>query len=290
MPAFTLQSKQSCLLTLSINGSLIPTSGLHSGPTICKTKGASANEPDSFFCSQASEVNRLNVTTVSNAQASHRVAVGSATNASSVQVPIAYVSDDGGATWSAPAIPLDSPGGATSNAINSVSCSSSGLICSGVGFTTNGSLSLPLSYQSTDGGLNWSLPYIPARPATNTANILFSVSCSDSGMFCAAVGRTRPATGDNPLSYYSTDGGASWLAPVALPSSPIGTKSYLYGVSCSSSGLHCVAVGFSRTSGLARPLSYSSIDGGQNWNAPVQLVSPVDSSGTPVFSTSKRFM
>jgi hypothetical protein len=237
MPAFTLQSKQSCLLTLSINGSLIPTSGLHSGPTVCKTKGSSADEPDSFFCSQASDANRLNITTVSKAL--HRVAVGVVTNTSSVKVPLAFVSEDGGATWSTPLIPLNSPVNATDNVINSVSCSSSGLICSAVGNTTIGGISLALSYQSTDGGLNWSLPYIPARPGTNTVNSLLSVSCSDSGMLCTAVGYTYkapviPVSYLIPLSYYSLDGGANWFLSLTLPGAIGTTNTKLFEVFCGS--------------------------------------------------------
>jgi hypothetical protein len=208
----------------------------------------------------------------------HRVAVGIAVNALSVQVPMAYVSDDGGGTWSVPASSVISPSGGSVNTLFSVTCSSSGLSCSAVGSTTIGGVSLPLSYHSVDGGLNWSIPYLPARPGSNTKNFLHSVSCSDLGMLCTAVGSTAN-TRNNPLTYYSLDGGVSWLTPVALPS-PVGTNSRLLGVSCSSSGLHCVAVGFSVTASIATPLTYVSTDGGKNWGAAVQPTPPVDQLGT----------
>jgi hypothetical protein len=265
-PSFTLQSKQSCLLTLAINGSLIPTSGIHGGPQVCKIKGSGSTDPDPFFCSQASELNTLNVTTVS--ALTHRVTVGLATNAGLVRVPISYVSEDGGATWSAPATQLGIPAGGTNNSLRAVSCSSSGLICSAVGNTTIAGVQLPLAYNSINGGLSWSAPVLPPRRGVNTSNDLRSVSCSASGLLCTAVGRTINA-GSKPLSYYSTDGGASWLAPVALPS-PVGTTILLNGVSCSSSGLLCVAVGRT-TNVISALLSYTSTDGGQSWWPGVQI-------------------
>ncbi len=49
---FTLSSRQSCTLTLTINGSQIPSTGISGGPMVCKTKGPSDPSPDFFLCSQ----------------------------------------------------------------------------------------------------------------------------------------------------------------------------------------------------------------------------------------------
>ncbi|MCH9689289.1 MAG: beta-propeller fold lactonase family protein [Gammaproteobacteria bacterium] len=55
---FTLKAKESCLLTLQIDGSQIPSSGIHGGPVICKTNNSN---PDPFLCSKPSTKNTLAV-------------------------------------------------------------------------------------------------------------------------------------------------------------------------------------------------------------------------------------
>ncbi|MDR3492412.1 MAG: YncE family protein [Gammaproteobacteria bacterium] len=55
---FTLSPQQSCTLTLMVNGSLVPASGINSGPVVCATQGSS---PDPYLCSQPSSGNTLAV-------------------------------------------------------------------------------------------------------------------------------------------------------------------------------------------------------------------------------------
>lgn len=57
---FTLASKQSCLLTLQLDGSQLPNQTIK-GPVVCKTKGVGNNNPDSILCSQPSQINSLNI-------------------------------------------------------------------------------------------------------------------------------------------------------------------------------------------------------------------------------------
>lgn len=58
---FTLTSKQSCILTLSINGSHAP-AHIITSPEICKAKMDGASDP--FLCSRSSFAHRLNITRV----------------------------------------------------------------------------------------------------------------------------------------------------------------------------------------------------------------------------------
>lgn len=58
---FTLASQQSCILTLVINGSQVPATGINGGPVVCKTKGANNTNPDPSLCSQPSRANTLAV-------------------------------------------------------------------------------------------------------------------------------------------------------------------------------------------------------------------------------------
>lgn len=60
---FVLAPQQSCLLTLQINGSQIP-SNISGGPIICKTQGPGNNNPDPFLCSQPAPENILSVSVI----------------------------------------------------------------------------------------------------------------------------------------------------------------------------------------------------------------------------------
>ncbi len=65
---FTLSSQQSCTLTLSINGSQIPSTGIMGGPIVCKTNSSSDPSPDSFLCSQPDIGNTLAVSVTTSGQ------------------------------------------------------------------------------------------------------------------------------------------------------------------------------------------------------------------------------
>lgn len=60
---FTLAPGQSCMLNLTLTAAEMGT-GIHDGPTICKTNGNS-NTPDPFLCSKPSNEDRLNVSIIS---------------------------------------------------------------------------------------------------------------------------------------------------------------------------------------------------------------------------------
>jgi len=58
---FTLSHNDSCLLTLTIDGSQVSSSGIHGGPVVCKTQSASNARPDPFLCSQPPKDDILNI-------------------------------------------------------------------------------------------------------------------------------------------------------------------------------------------------------------------------------------
>mgnify|MGYP003503443254 FL=1 len=60
---FTLNSKQSCILALSLNSSQMPTF-VASGPKVCAITGDGNNNLDPFLCSQPSQANSLNIQVV----------------------------------------------------------------------------------------------------------------------------------------------------------------------------------------------------------------------------------
>lgn len=60
---FTLASKQSCTLKLSIAGSQIPPS-IDNGPQVCSIQGRGNNNPNPFLCSQPSQADSLKITRI----------------------------------------------------------------------------------------------------------------------------------------------------------------------------------------------------------------------------------
>ncbi len=65
---FTLASGQSCTLSLVVNGSQVPATGIMGGPVVCKTKGPNDPSPDPFLCSQPSTGNTLAISVTSPGQ------------------------------------------------------------------------------------------------------------------------------------------------------------------------------------------------------------------------------
>ncbi|MHB1947714.1 MAG: lactonase family protein [Gammaproteobacteria bacterium] len=65
---FTLGPQQSCTLSLVIQGSQIPSSGVKGGPVICKTKNSGDTSPDPLLCSQPAQPNILDISTTTAGQ------------------------------------------------------------------------------------------------------------------------------------------------------------------------------------------------------------------------------
>lgn len=219
--------------------------------------------------------------------------------------PLSYTSINGGYSWIL-SNPLPLPNDLRNLSTKaffpiSVTCDSSGLLCTAVGryqrgtgpgnATPNGTA--PLSYTSSNGGNSWVLSSplpLPADVLTSPAAVTFlnGVSCDSSGLLCTSVGRYIKTTGGvAPLSYHSSNGGNSWLlsSPLPLPADVLTTASALtrlIGVSCKNSGLECTAVGsYTKATGDNFPLSYTSINGGNSWSLSSPLPLPANVQ-TPV--------
>lgn len=190
----------------------------------------------------------------------------------------AYYSQNGGQSWTFASMPTAI---GDQDQLNGVACSGSGQNCVAVGSTNTGGSNFPISLYSTDGGQTW-LNAATNPPSVNVnSNSLSAISCdTNNAQICAAVGNYDDGVNFVPLSSYSTDGGQHWTTPVsASQPAPQGSgNSSLSGVSCTSNGLNCTAVGnyIDTITSNRAPLSYYSTDGGQTWS--VSTISPEISS------------
>ena len=213
-------------------------------------------------------------------------------------VPLSYTTVNGGASWSLSSrlpLPIDvAANGIQNSKIQSAACDSLGNRCNTVGFyLDNGNNIIPLSYTSATGGAVWSLSTrlpLPIDVAANGIqnNKLQSVACNSLGSLCNAVGFYSDIFNNlAPLSYTSTNGGATWSLssrlPLPLDRAANGIQnSKLQSVTCDSTGYRCSTVGFYLNNGnnLA-PLSYTTVNGGATWSlsAPLPLPSNVAAMG-----------
>ena len=321
---FTLKPGQDCQLSLVIHGNAIPSNGINGGPEVCKTIGPGNNNPDQFLCSQPSEEDKLKVT-LSTAPLIRRVTVGLASiNGQNMPIaftstdggsswspliqlqgtgqlnnvtcddsglncvtvgrisatqPMIYNSKDGGNSWSSPVFP-SVLAGATQVPLPGIACDNTGVNCVAVGSTRVPPKTFAVAYTSMDSGATWSSPILPTPLSGNST--LSSVACSSSGLQCVAVGTHAGA----PISYSSTSGGSSWNTANILTTQPCFTNT-LSSVSCDSSGLTCSAVGssFDETTGIPVPVTYTTVNGGSTWSAPI-LPSPASSEDSELLAVS----
>lgn len=204
---------------------------------------------------------------VSAQQASlNGVTVGYYTNV--VNFPLSYYTTDFGQTWTVSA--PNSVGG--NSQLNAVSCGDNArqYCIAGGYYTPNTGFNNPITYITNNGGQTWSssLPnYLGARES-----VLTGIVCNgDNAQYCAAVGYYSPSLSRVALTYYTVNGGVSWLS--SIPPSA-GSTSELRAVSCvGSQGQYCVAVG----SFNSAPLAYRSNNSGQTW---------VTASSLPLVGTS----
>ena len=141
------------------------------------------------------------------------------------------------------------------------------------GFNYNGTNTIPLLAQSSDGGLTWSYPTSINNQYPGGVNFaaLFSASCS--GHYCVAAGEDNNGTNTAAILTQSSDGGLTWSYPSSITSqSPdIGDDTAFYSASCS--GNYCVAVGKNKNEKHTIPLLAQSSDGGATWSYPTSIAS-----------------
>ncbi|KTD67901.1 BNR/Asp-box repeat containing protein [Legionella steelei] len=192
---------------------------------------------------------------------------------------ISYNSTDGGNSWSSPVFP-SVLAGATQSYLNGIACDNTGVNCVAVGNSRVPPKTYAVTYTSMDSGATWSSPILPTPLSGNST--LSGVACSSSGLQCVAVGTHAGA----PISYSSTSGGASWSTANILTTQP-GFTNTLSSVSCDSSGLTCSAVGssFDETTAIPVPVTYTTINGGATWSAPI-LPAPASNEDSELYAVS----
>ncbi len=128
----------------------------------------------------------------------------------------------------------------------------------------------PLVYISSDNGMTWPTAVLPSAVGiSDFRSILFGVGCN--GKLCSAIGNYF--TNDNqvrPISYSSSDSGASWSAVTIFSINGIpliNNDNRIIAVSCADT--KCTAVGYSSPSdGEPVPLAYASSNNGVTWSEP----------------------
>lgn len=211
-------------------------------------------------------------------------------------VPLSYRSVNGGASWSL-SNPLPLPSNVAANGVQTsvlqgIACDTQGQVCNAIGYyrTTSNDV-VPLSFNSKNGGVSWSLSAVLPLPADVVSSgvqqsFLSGIHCNNSGSQCVAVGYYLDLSNNFlPFTYTTANASLNWVLGTTLQL-PIdvagngGRKSGLRGVTCDSSGLNCIAVGFYLTQdNNLYPLSYTSTNRGLSWSLSNPLPLPLDVTG-----------
>lgn len=208
------------------------------------------------------------------------------------ELPVTYTSFNGGDSWQSAVFPtLPTTSGYQSGVLFSVACSSTGKQCVSAGYVqqdSSSSMAVPVSYQTSDGGITWKSAVLPNAPQDSVNSQIKGISCDSTGLQCVAVGATVYSSGVNAnLIYKTTNGGATWSNPI-LPGGPSNSVSNkLNAVFCYSTGQICIAIGHgANASGSFLPYSYTTIDGGQNWSRPSVMNVVLNTTNSDLFSAS----
>lgn len=251
---FNLIYPYDCILQLKITGAVNSSDSNNKNKIgICNSSG----------CQYISKENSLNVT------------VGEKNNLASVAIvnennePTAYTTNDGGISWSY-------------HSISAIGRNNESVTCKGkdnqhcVAIADNHASNPPFvfsSYVSDDGGKTWATYTIDTGVGLSSS--LSSISCSNNGMNCVAVGTiVQPPSSKVPdyvyipTAYTTSNGGVSW-SKEEVPNE--GSSTWLQSVKCSDDkNLNCIATGkFMGTEGDYTHVGfvvYKSNDGGKNWD------------------------
>ncbi|WP_133137600.1 WD40/YVTN/BNR-like repeat-containing protein [Legionella rowbothamii] len=252
-PCYLVGKGSTCSLILTINGSLIPAAGLYSGPILCE-------EGNPNQCYQPSLSNQLQIKRGTSPILLTTISVNPASLTFVINTTGVVTVTNQSATVNLNDLQVTLP--ANLNINPSSTCVVGGTLA------VNSSCTLDFS----------------ATAAITNENIL--IQGSNSNLVTIPINveplRRRVAVGiagSNLVSYYSIDNGANWILSPNQPVSLVDAN--LLGISCGSTGLKCIAVGYNISSG-SQPISYTTIDGGQSW-------SPQVSGQNPLGATSGAF-
>lgn len=203
------------------------------------------------------------------------VSVGAMTPSGGTQQAVSYTSNNNGLSWSGPNI-LSSAAGSVGDQLNAVSCDASTNFCTAAGFyLLANNDEAPVVYTSTNGGLTWSSPLLPATSPNRTE--ILGLDCSSNGQLCQAVGYNLQSR-NIPVIYSATNSnwnGLTWEVPPE-PSGSASLFSRVNSVSCTPSGENCVAVGWhaDNITGWNMPYSLYTTNAGGTWNLGQQPAIP----------------
>ncbi len=174
----------------------------------------------------------------------------------------AYVTSDGGSTWTQEAIPNTSGQTTNDTIFSSISCAEApagGIDCVIVGSDVAGNNA---AWVSSDGGATWAEVTVPNSGTQSFSNgaVLASVSCAtggSGGVSCVIVG--TDSAFDN-VAWVSIDGGATWTEQTVVNAGTVHTGGF-NAVSCATAST-CAAVGLDANGQSA---VWTTADGGAAW-------------------------
>jgi hypothetical protein len=179
-----------------------------------------------------------------------------------------------GVSWSIE--PTPNAAGATSSALNGVSCPSPGE-CMAVGFSTDGAGNNATLAERWN-GVRWSIEPTPGA-AGATSNVLSGVSCA-SKSYCTAVGFSTSSVG-RETTLGERWSGHHWSLEVT-PSHPGGASDALLGVSCTHPNT-CTAVGHSINDAGTQGRALAERQHGGAWS--IQATAPLPAGADGVLQS-----
>lgn len=221
-----LRPGERCSLSLSINGSQLPVTGISGGPVVCKTMGPGNNLPDPNLCSAASPGLQISLSGNNLNIASQYIAFATAFINSSIY-PIQIFISPSSLPWRVRPIvsfiwniAAKAIGGGTNIP------SSANLVASSCGSAFNGASfcvlvgdnnGAPFIMQSTNGGATWinSPAPIPAQGRINNVSCTTEPSGNNA---CVAMGLNTSV--EEPFILQTVNSGQTWsLVPNVLAGS-----------------------------------------------------------------------
>jgi photosystem II stability/assembly factor-like uncharacterized protein len=161
------------------------------------------------------------------------------------------------------------------NRLGSVACDTTGLQCAVVSSSKNGDSTIPLIFNSTDGGNTWGSPATLPTVKNSGDHFLADISCDNTGLKCITIASSY-SNNSVPLSYNTTNGGNTWVESTTISSRH--PRQNLRAISCDVSGKKCVIVGeFFKANGnysYPIPVVYTTADSGDTWE--ISLTPDVD--------------
>ena len=294
--AAALSYKQSCVLSLSVNGSAL-SANVYGGPILCAQ--GNLNQ-----CYRPSSSDELNIQ-LSASPATVTIAAGQYSSYD-VDRPLLAVSANAGVTWTYPeaiTAPVFTPNNShpftSQGYFSGSSCTAN--ICIAAGYYFDGTVTRPLLAASANMGATWTYPEPITRPVftPNNSNPFsdgyFSSASCTANTCIAAGGYSDSSNSYRPLVAVSANMGATWTYPESI-TAPVFTPNNSHpfnegdfnGASCTTNT--CIAAGSYVDGTVTRPLLAVSANMGATWTYPETITAPVFApNNTHLFSSGEFY-